>query len=567
MLFGEEDEPHARFLCLTDCKANCVVEVRGLDQWIKTEMESQRVGLPRCPRCKTPIMTTPRYGRFLATARADIELAKKQVEEQHKRLLAQSTEVFVQACARKEKLKTNESGESYKLHARLLERICHQFSPTHRQNRDATHISTALNQMRVMEAGQATVSELETICSGTRPVFDSSDKEYVIELKRRLIECLGSEALIKQKDVPEATMGGNLLRVNIAQLFVIANHLLTDKWSPGENDQQLVKGVVEALRFSQTVQMETRLCDEALAEYGSLLEKYWENGGYPPSWAYVMSLAHDKVQDAKRKTAQAEKERQEARKKIQRAELLETLRAASHLSKPCTDSNPCLLMVLLPDGKRLKRSWPAKAPLASLFACIDLHILESKPTTAKIPNYILQSKLVGICFGRPNPTDSKTLEACGIRDMTCLRLVDTDEDNAAEAGGDASHDLPAVSGTVTAATATKLQNQLEKSDALFKILAKARAQQKAKKNRDLKLFRAEIVRAMRLSRGHWYKCKCGFVYCIADCGGAEETSLCPECKGAIGGRNHRLAEGNTTAPEMVADSSTRDYQWVGEDGR
>ena len=56
MLFGTEDEPDARFLCLTDCEANCVLEVSGLDRWIETEMQSARIGLPRCPRYRTPIM-------------------------------------------------------------------------------------------------------------------------------------------------------------------------------------------------------------------------------------------------------------------------------------------------------------------------------------------------------------------------------------------------------------------------------------------------------------------------------------------------------------------------------
>ena len=46
-----------------------------------------------------------------------------------------------------------------------------------------------------------------------------------------------------------------------------------------------------------------------------------------------------------------------------------------------------------------------------------------------------------------------------------------------------------------------------------------------------------------------------------------ETSSCPNCKGQIGGSHHRLAEGNTTAPEMVHGSSATDYQWVGADGR
>ena len=40
------------------------------------------------------------------------------------------------------------------------------------------------------------------------------------------------------------------------------------------------------------------------------------------------------------------------------------------------------------------------------------------------------------------------------------------------------------------------------------------------------------------------------MYAIADCGGANQGGTCPECGAAIGGQQHRLAEGNTFAPEM-----------------
>ena len=60
----------------------------------------------------------------------------------------------------------------------------------------------------------------------------------------------------------------------------------------------------------------------------------------------------------------------------------------------------------------------------------------------------------------------------------------------------------------------------------------------------------EIVHAVGLSRGHWYKCPNGHPYAIADCGGAMEKSTCPECHVVIGGERHRLADGNLHAPEM-----------------
>ncbi|XP_015758537.1 PREDICTED: NFX1-type zinc finger-containing protein 1-like [Acropora digitifera] len=60
----------------------------------------------------------------------------------------------------------------------------------------------------------------------------------------------------------------------------------------------------------------------------------------------------------------------------------------------------------------------------------------------------------------------------------------------------------------------------------------------------------EIVSAIGLSKGHWFKCPRGHIYCIGECGGAMERSKCPECKAVIGGERHMLVEGNTLASEM-----------------
>jgi len=60
----------------------------------------------------------------------------------------------------------------------------------------------------------------------------------------------------------------------------------------------------------------------------------------------------------------------------------------------------------------------------------------------------------------------------------------------------------------------------------------------------------EIVSAVGLSEGHWYKCPNGHIYAIGECGGAMQRNTCPECKAVIGGARHKLAEGNELAPEM-----------------
>jgi len=60
----------------------------------------------------------------------------------------------------------------------------------------------------------------------------------------------------------------------------------------------------------------------------------------------------------------------------------------------------------------------------------------------------------------------------------------------------------------------------------------------------------QIVSAVGLSKGHWYKCPKGHIYAIGDCGGAMEKSTCSDCGAVIGGERHTLEEGNELAPEM-----------------
>lgn len=62
--------------------------------------------------------------------------------------------------------------------------------------------------------------------------------------------------------------------------------------------------------------------------------------------------------------------------------------------------------------------------------------------------------------------------------------------------------------------------------------------------------RIEILQAMGLRQGHWYKCPNGHIYCITECGGAMVESSCPECGSRIGGGSHRLRSDNAVATEM-----------------
>ena len=60
----------------------------------------------------------------------------------------------------------------------------------------------------------------------------------------------------------------------------------------------------------------------------------------------------------------------------------------------------------------------------------------------------------------------------------------------------------------------------------------------------------QIVEAVGVKKGSWFKCRQGHIYAIGECGGAMETGTCPVCKSVIGGTNHKLEEGNELAPEM-----------------
>ncbi|KAJ2916298.1 hypothetical protein MD484_g4129, partial [Candolleomyces efflorescens] len=60
-----------------------------------------------------------------------------------------------------------------------------------------------------------------------------------------------------------------------------------------------------------------------------------------------------------------------------------------------------------------------------------------------------------------------------------------------------------------------------------------------------------IVKAIPFTHtGHWYNCPNGHTFVIGECGGAMETSRCPECGEVIGGQDHNLNATNTRAEEF-----------------
>ncbi|XP_019640137.1 PREDICTED: NFX1-type zinc finger-containing protein 1-like [Branchiostoma belcheri] len=73
IFFGTEDEPGARFAQLRDC--GHVLEVNGLDQWMDTI--DRNIQLKPCPKCKTPVRSTPRYGKAIKSILVMIEKVKR----------------------------------------------------------------------------------------------------------------------------------------------------------------------------------------------------------------------------------------------------------------------------------------------------------------------------------------------------------------------------------------------------------------------------------------------------------------------------------------------------------
>ena len=85
VFFGTEEEDDARFIELQDCEH--IVEVNGLDHWMemnRSESDSQdsiaasvEVQFKACPRCKTSIRKSVRYGNIIKEVLSDMEVIKQ----------------------------------------------------------------------------------------------------------------------------------------------------------------------------------------------------------------------------------------------------------------------------------------------------------------------------------------------------------------------------------------------------------------------------------------------------------------------------------------------------------
>ena len=80
--FGKEDDEDARFVELADC--GDVIEVTAMDRWMDQAQadddgKAVDVQLKRCPKCRTPIRTSLRYGNIVKKILADFEKIKQKI--------------------------------------------------------------------------------------------------------------------------------------------------------------------------------------------------------------------------------------------------------------------------------------------------------------------------------------------------------------------------------------------------------------------------------------------------------------------------------------------------------
>lgn len=63
-----------------------------------------------------------------------------------------------------------------------------------------------------------------------------------------------------------------------------------------------------------------------------------------------------------------------------------------------------------------------------------------------------------------------------------------------------------------------------------------------------------VINKGNKSQDHWCKYSNGHIYCVTECGGPMQKSVCPECKEEIGGTNYANIDGTSVVSEM--DDST-----------
>ncbi|XP_053404550.1 NFX1-type zinc finger-containing protein 1-like isoform X2 [Mercenaria mercenaria] len=93
LLFGEEDEPWAKFVLLEDCKLRCIIESNAMDRYMDMGEDRGEIKLKDCPKCKTPIRKSNRYRKIINKTLQDIEAVKRNVLVNKDRITKMETEL------------------------------------------------------------------------------------------------------------------------------------------------------------------------------------------------------------------------------------------------------------------------------------------------------------------------------------------------------------------------------------------------------------------------------------------------------------------------------------------
>lgn len=96
ILFGNEDDAEARFYQLEDCPH--IFEVSKLDEYMDSKStEPEKVQFKCCPRCKTPIQRSFRYGNIIKATVEDINHVKRQMAlrlKEHQKARAEARDCY-----------------------------------------------------------------------------------------------------------------------------------------------------------------------------------------------------------------------------------------------------------------------------------------------------------------------------------------------------------------------------------------------------------------------------------------------------------------------------------------
>ncbi|XP_033104281.1 NFX1-type zinc finger-containing protein 1-like [Anneissia japonica] len=87
IFFGTEDDDSARFIEINEC--GHIIEVRALDSWMELAQDNNdpqvTVQLKGCPKCKTTIRNSLRYGDVIKSRFNDIESVKEKIKGERER--------------------------------------------------------------------------------------------------------------------------------------------------------------------------------------------------------------------------------------------------------------------------------------------------------------------------------------------------------------------------------------------------------------------------------------------------------------------------------------------------